>query len=75
MTDELGGEHVNVDDAEWELDVDCPYCGERGTVVVDPLGGSNQQYVQDCEVCCRPWDVTVRVHAGGAHVELKQEDA
>lgn len=38
----------------------CPYCGEPISVLVD---GSvfEQQYVEDCQVCCRPivLDVTV----------------
>ena len=37
----------------------CPYCGESVEVDVDPSGGPHQQYVEDCPVCCRPWDVVV----------------
>lgn len=31
----------------------CPYCGEAISVLIDPeeLG---QQYIEDCQVCCRP---------------------
>ena len=31
----------------------CPYCGERLDILVD---GSlpEQEYVEDCSVCCRP---------------------
>ena len=37
--------------------VQCPYCFEKLELYVDPdtRGG----YVQDCEVCCRPWQVYV----------------
>lgn len=31
--------------------IQCPYCGEPS---VDP-----QQYVEDCQVCCRPINVSV----------------
>lgn len=34
--------------------VSCPYCGESSELVVDPGGGAIQEYVEDCEVCCRP---------------------
>ncbi len=31
----------------------CPYCGEPVEAVLD-LSGGDQQYVEDCPVCCRP---------------------
>jgi hypothetical protein len=36
-----------------EQTVQCPYCGEMLTVLVD-CSVSHQQYIEDCEVCCRP---------------------
>ena len=38
---------------------DCPYCGEPVDLVVDAGGGDHQSYVEDCPVCCRPWQVDV----------------
>ena len=38
----------------------CPYCGEINEIALDPGSGSIQEYVEDCQVCCRPWRVTVR---------------
>ncbi len=35
----------------------CPYCGEAVELVIDEGGGSPQLYVEDCPVCCRPWQV------------------
>jgi hypothetical protein len=46
-----------------ELDVSCPYCGETITLLVDASAGA-QQYVEDCQVCCRPMDVTVEADDG-----------
>ncbi|MGH7129427.1 MAG: CPXCG motif-containing cysteine-rich protein [Planctomycetaceae bacterium] len=37
----------------------CPYCGEAVDLVVDEGGGGAQFYVEDCPVCCRPWQVEV----------------
>ncbi len=37
----------------------CPYCGQAIEVVIDPSAGA-QEYVEDCEVCCRPILFTVR---------------
>ncbi len=40
--------------------IDCPYCGEVISVLVDD-SLPEQRYVEDCQVCCRPivLDVTV----------------
>jgi hypothetical protein len=32
---------------------------------VDLVGGDSQDFVQDCEVCCRPWLVRVRLDEDG----------
>jgi hypothetical protein len=32
----------------------CPTCGEEIVIPVDPSGGPEQQYVEDCPVCCNP---------------------
>lgn len=36
-----------------EKSVNCPYCGESITVLVDD-SMPEQNYVEDCQVCCRP---------------------
>ena len=35
---------------------DCPYCGERISMVLD-LSAGPQIYIEDCEVCCRPIEI------------------
>ena len=53
----------------------CPYCGEEVELAVDPGGGARQEYVEDCSVCCRPWQVSLTYDAEGlAHVELDAAD-
>jgi Cysteine-rich CPXCG len=37
----------------------CPYCGEDVELIIDESGGDQQSYVEDCPVCCRPWQVEV----------------
>ena len=39
--------------------VDCPWCGETVELLVDTSGGDSQSYVEDCEVCCNPIELTV----------------
>lgn len=36
----------------------CPYCAEEISILVDP-GVGEQQYVEDCEVCCRPIELQI----------------
>ena len=49
-----------------EAEVTCPCCGEAVTVGLDPGGGTRQSYVEDCQVCCRPWRVEVTYDDNGA---------
>jgi transposase-like protein len=51
---------------ETEAEVNCPHCGETLTIALDPAGGRSQDYVEDCEVCCRPWRVKLWYDASGA---------
>jgi hypothetical protein len=46
--------------------VQCPYCGEEMEMALDPGSGPRQEYVEDCQVCCRPWQVAVRYGSDGA---------
>lgn len=39
----------------------CPVCWQTLTLSVDRSAGEHQSFVQDCEVCCRPLVVTIRV--------------
>ncbi len=56
--------------------VSCPYCGADVEITLDPGGDSTQRYVEDCEVCCRPWQLTVRWdQSGSAQVEARTDDA
>ena len=46
--------------------VHCPWCGEAVEIALDPGSGDRQQYVEDCQVCCRPWQVSVTYGPDGA---------
>lgn len=47
-----------------EPNISCPYCGETFTIVVDCTAG-NQQYVEDCFVCCQPIVLSIAVAPNG----------
>lgn len=49
--------------------VSCPYCGENIEVLID-CSVEQQDYIEDCQVCCRPISFQVRVAPDGAPVVL-----
>lgn len=58
-----------------ETEVTCPYCWESFTLLID---GSvdDQEYVEDCEICCRPIDFVVTIDEyEQANVEALRQDA
>lgn len=53
----------------------CPSCFESVDTYVDPGGGEQQTYVEDCPLCCRPnvlrasWDSDLDAYAIAAERE------
>jgi hypothetical protein len=41
----------------------CPYCFEEISILVDP-SERNQEYIEDCEVCCNPISFEIGVFEG-----------
>lgn len=41
----------------------CPHCGERISMLLDLSAGS-QRYVEDCEVCCNPIEISYQAEEG-----------
>lgn len=61
--------------ADSEGEVMCPYCGAANEIALDPDGGAFQTYVEDCQVCCRPWQVRVTYSPGGvAEISVETMD-
>ncbi|MBD3402612.1 CPXCG motif-containing cysteine-rich protein [candidate division GN15 bacterium] len=54
----------------------CACCGEENETFIDPQGGDNQEFVEDCPVCCRPNVITARYnpHAQRYDLSTYQED-
>lgn len=55
--------------------IDCPYCGEAQTLLVDTSVG-DACYTEDCQVCCQPMRVSVTLfHPDeAAVVRVQRED-
>ena len=54
--------------------ITCPYCGEAIELLIDDSAG-DQQYIEDCQVCCRPINISVTIDdAGELQVDAMAED-
>jgi hypothetical protein len=54
--------------------IECPYCGESIDIVIDD-SVDQQQYIEDCWVCCRPINLEVFVDQGsGISVTARSEN-
>lgn len=76
--DALYGLEPVIDSAHCEIDqaggtvfvtVHCPYCGEPFETNADASAGPSI-YVEDCQICCQPIDMELRVDDAGAFLEL-----
>jgi len=53
----------------------CAGCGEWNETTVDESAGSRQQYIEDCQVCCKPnglrirWDMSAKEFVIDAELE------
>lgn len=55
----------------------CAYCGATNEVDVDPSAGQRQEYVEDCQTCCRPnvLRITLDKHGECASIDAEPENA
>ncbi|WP_138433230.1 CPXCG motif-containing cysteine-rich protein [Winogradskyella algicola] len=40
----------------------CPYCWEQISMLID-VSQNQQTYIEDCEICCNPIQISVTVEA------------
>jgi hypothetical protein len=45
--------------------INCPYCGEEFSTRLD-LSAGTCSYIEDCQVCCQPIEMSVSVDDNGA---------
>ena len=46
-----------------DFQVECPFCGMKFDLAIDTSIAA-QQFTTDCEVCCRPFSVSVECEPG-----------
>ncbi|HEY9783188.1 MAG TPA: CPXCG motif-containing cysteine-rich protein [Leptolyngbyaceae cyanobacterium] len=51
----------------------CAYCGESNLTFVDLSAGSQQSYVEDCQVCCQPNVLYLYVDEETLEIEINSE--
>ncbi|MDJ0635162.1 MAG: CPXCG motif-containing cysteine-rich protein [Xenococcaceae cyanobacterium] len=51
----------------------CAFCGESNTTFIDISAGMQQSYVEDCQVCCRPNILYVRIDEDTLDVEIDSD--
>lgn len=55
--------------------IECPYCGETIDVLLDCTNSENQEYIEDCHVCCRPITFHVAMREwGGMTLRVNHEN-
>jgi len=54
-----------MDPLDEEASYPCPSCGEEIVIPLDLSAGSDQEYIEDCPVCCSPVVLRVRIDSGG----------
>ena len=54
---------VRVPAMEASETIQCPYCGQSFELVVD-TSVPTQRFTTDCEVCCRPFEVSAECEPG-----------
>ncbi len=52
--------------------VTCPYCGETLEIFLEAdLEGT---LIQDCEVCCNPWQIEIHDEGGHRRISVRRAD-
>ncbi len=55
-----------------QFPVTCPYCGESLELYLEPdVEGT---LVQDCEVCCNPWQISVWTDGDERQISVTRAD-
>ncbi len=51
----------------------CAGCGEMNETPIDLSNGYNQEYIEDCAVCCRPNVIAVTIDPESLAIALRNE--
>ena len=54
-------------------DYTCAFCGETNLTFIDLSAGSQQSYVEDCQVCCQPNVLYIQIDEETLNIEINSE--
>lgn len=58
-----------------QIEFTCPYCGEMNYADVFIPEVKSQSFIQDCEVCCRPVEIIIKIgNEGNIFIDVKSDD-
>ena len=53
----------------------CPYCGEENITDIYISAGNTQEFIHDCEVCCRPVEIKLTFDRdGNVNLEIRNDE-
>lgn len=53
----------------------CAHCLQINYIIVDGSGGEHQEYIEDCQVCCRPNALVIEVDETQTAAEVYAESS
>lgn len=53
----------------------CVYCLQENEIVVDGTGGLHQEYIEDCQICCRPNNLVITIDEERQIASIEAEQA
>jgi len=56
-----------------EAGFQCAGCGEWNEIFVDESAGVHQQYVEDCQVCCKPNLISIAIEHTSGDLQITAE--
>ncbi len=51
----------------------CAVCGEPNETFIDESAAADQEYVEDCQVCCRPNHLRIHIDEETKEVRVEAE--
>jgi len=58
-----------------DIEIFCPYCGEVNFMSIELSNNSSDEFITDCEVCCRSFTVNVFSDSNGEiSFDVKNDD-
>ncbi len=49
----------------------CPHCFSRVDTCPDPGGGEQQEYIEDCPICCHPSRIIATLDSFGDQFDIQ----